>query len=79
MAKKDPKKDKPVKLVAGVPGREPREEHKVYKNNKGEVMVDHTKRKGGKWDKINLTNKAGAKTIQQGVKAVRKYHSRKMG
>lgn len=79
MAKKEKKPEKPVTITAGVPGREPREKHKVYKNKKGEVFVDHTQRKGGKYDKINLTNKAGAKTIKQGVKAVKQYHSRKMG
>jgi ribosomal protein L15E len=77
-SKKD-KPEKPVTFTAGVPGREPREKHKVYKNKNGEIMVDHTQRKGGKWDRINLTNKAGAKNIKQGVKAVKKYHSRKMG
>lgn len=48
-------------------------EHRVYKD-KGKVMVDHTAKKGGKWDKINLTDKAGAKTVGEGVKAVKKYH-----
>jgi hypothetical protein len=47
--------------------------HTVKKNAKGDVIVDHPGNKGP-WDKINLTKKAGAKTIQQGVKAVKKYH-----
>lgn len=47
--------------------------HKVYKSG-NKVMVDHTAKKGGKWDKINLTQKAGAKTVAQGVKAVKSYH-----
>jgi hypothetical protein len=49
------------------------EPHKVFKKD-GKIIVDHVNKKGGKWDKINLTSKAGAKTIKQGVKAVKKYH-----
>jgi hypothetical protein len=49
------------------------EKHTVKKNSKGDVIVDHAGNKG-KWDKINLTKKAGAKNITQGVKAVKKYH-----
>ena len=44
------------------------EKHTIKKNKKGEVIVDHAGNKG-KYDKINLTKKAGAKTIKQGVKA----------
>jgi len=49
------------------------EGHTIKKNKKGDVIVDHAGNKG-KYDKINLTKKAGAKTIQQGIKAVKKYH-----
>ena len=49
------------------------EKHTIKKNNKGDIIVDHAGNKGP-WDKINLTKKAGAKSIQQGVKAVKKYH-----
>ena len=49
--------------------------HKVYKSG-DKVMVDHTAKKGGKWDKINLTKEAGAKTVSQGVKAVKKWHKK---
>jgi hypothetical protein len=49
------------------------EKHTVKKNKNGDVIVDHAGNKG-KWDKINLTKKAGAKNIQQGVKAVKKFH-----
>jgi len=38
------------------------------------VIVDHPGNKG-KYDKINLTKKAGAKTINQGVAATKKWHS----
>ena len=46
------------------------ESHTVKKNKKGDVIVDHAGNKG-KYDKINLTKKAGAKTIKQGVKATK--------
>jgi hypothetical protein len=49
------------------------EKHTIKKNKTGDVIVDHAGNKG-KYDKINLTKKAGAKSIQQGVKAVKKYH-----
>jgi hypothetical protein len=49
------------------------EKHTIKKNKKGDIIVDHEGNKGP-WDKINLTKKAGAKNIQQGVKAVKKYH-----
>ena len=40
------------------------EGHTIKKNKKGEVIVDHAGNKG-KYDKINLTKKAGAKTINK--------------
>lgn len=49
--------------------------HKVFKNKKGDVVVDHTAGpSAGKWDKINLTKKAKAKTVKQGVASVKKWH-----
>jgi hypothetical protein len=49
--------------------------HKVFKNKKGDVVVDHTAGiPAGKWDKINLTKKTKAKTVKQGVASVRKWH-----
>ena len=51
--------------------------HTVKKNKKGDVIVDHeAKAKAGKWDKINLTKKAGAKTVAQGVAATKRYHKK---
>ena len=47
--------------------------HTVKKVGK-KVIVDHAGSSGKKWDKINLTSKAGAKTVKQGVAASRKYH-----
>lgn len=49
------------------------EKHTVKKNKKGDVIVDHEGNKG-RYDKINLTKKAGAKTIKQGVAATKKWH-----
>ena len=41
---------------------------------KGDIIVDHTATKKGKYDKMNLTQVAGAKTVKQGVAATRKWH-----
>lgn len=49
--------------------------HKVMKKG-DKVIVDHQNKKGGKYDKINLTDKAGAKTVKQGVKAAKSYHKK---
>jgi hypothetical protein len=49
--------------------------HDVKKNKKGEVIVDHAGNIG-KYDKINLTKKAGAKTVKQGEKATRDWHKK---
>lgn len=56
--------------------------HKVFKKkvdkgigDKGDIVVDHTAGiPAGKWDKINLTKKAKAKTVSQGVASVKKWH-----
>ena len=50
--------------------------HVVKKNKKGDVVVDHAGKSQGKWDKINLTKKAGAKTVKQGVKATKAWHKK---
>lgn len=74
-ATKKPKvTEKPVTLAIGVPGKKARVAHKVSKNKKGDVVVEHTNRDMGKYDKINLTKKGGAKTVKQGVKAVKDWH-----
>lgn len=49
-------------------------EHVIHKNKKGEVVVHHTKIEAGKYDKLNLTKKAGVKTIKEGVAATKKWH-----
>lgn len=59
------------------------EKHKVYikesptgmgKGVEGHVMVNHPTMDKGKWDTIDLTEKAGAKTVAQGVAATKKWH-----
>lgn len=50
--------------------------HVVKKNKAGEVIVDHAGKNDPKWDKINLTKKAGAKTVKEGVKATRAWHKK---
>ena len=50
--------------------------HTVKKDKKGDVIVDHAGKNDPKWDKINLTKKGGAKTIKQGVKAVKDWHKK---
>jgi hypothetical protein len=66
---------KKVKVSAGG------EKHVVYKKtNKigkgkpGDIMVNHPTMDKGEWDTINLTKKAGAKTVKQGVAATKKWH-----
>ena len=51
------------------------EKHTVKKTKKGDVIVDHAGNKG-KYDKINLTKKAGAKTVKAGVKATKEWHKK---
>jgi hypothetical protein len=59
------------------------EKHVVYKKTsatgigkgkKGDIMVNHPTTDKGKWDTIDLTKKAKAKTIKQGVASVKKWH-----
>ena len=50
-------------------------DHVVKKNKKGDVIVDHAGKKE-KYDKINLTKKAGAKTVKAGVKATKDWHKK---
>lgn len=37
-------------------------------------MVNHPTKNKGKWDTIDLTQKAKAKTVAQGVAATKKWH-----
>jgi len=68
-------KTKKVKVTAGG------EKHVVYKKTtkKGEgkvghIMVNHPTKDKGQWDTIDLTAKAKAKTVKQGVAVTKKCH-----
>ena len=68
-------KTKKVKVTAGG------EKHVIYKKTTkrgegklGDIMVNHPTKDKGQWDTIDLTKKAGAKTIKQGVAATKKWH-----
>ena len=57
------------------------EKHVVYKATKksskakpGDIIVNHPTKDKGKWDTINLSKKAKAKTVKQGVAATKKWH-----
>lgn len=59
------------------------EKHKVYKKKsptgmgkgkEGHIMVNHPTKDKGKWDTIDLTQIAGAKTVAEGVAATKKWH-----
>ena len=48
--------------------------NKIGKGKPGDIMVNHPTKDKGKWDTIDLTKKASAKTIKQGVSSVKKWH-----
>jgi hypothetical protein len=57
------------------------EKHRIYvkstnrgEGDKGHIMVNHPTMDKGEWDTIDLTKKAGATTIAQGVAATKKWH-----
>jgi hypothetical protein len=57
------------------------EKHRIYKKTTkigkgkpGDIMVNHPSSDNGRYDTINLTKKAGAKTVKQGVAASKKWH-----
>ncbi len=76
--KKPIKAEKSVTIGIGVPGRKAHIAHKVSKNKKGDVVVEHTNSKQGKYDKINLTKQSqgSIKTVSQGVKGVKDWHKK---
>lgn len=51
------------------------EYHRIYKNPEGDIMVNHPQEDKGKWDTINLTEKADANTITEGVEATKQWHA----
>ena len=50
------------------------EAHRIYKNADGDIIVNHPKENKGKWDTINLTEKANINTVAEGVAATKKWH-----
>jgi hypothetical protein len=70
------KKEKPTTVVVKGSHKGKGAVHKVYKDKKGDIIVDHAGKNNPKWDKIDLTKKGGAKTIKQGVKAVKDWHKK---
>lgn len=78
--KKPVKPEPPVTLTKGVPGKAPISTHKVYKNIGGDVMITHTGRDSDtKVQKYNMTKKKGITSVNEGVSAFKKHHSRKSG
>jgi len=63
------KKETPATLAAGGAP------HRIYKKD-GKVIVDHLGKTKGKYDKLNLTDLAGAKTVKEGVKATKDWHKK---
>jgi len=51
------------------------EYHRIYRSADGNIMVNHPAEDKGQWDTINLTNKANANTIAEGVAATKKWHA----
>ena len=79
--KKGPFKGSTLKNGGKVKVKAGGEDHVVYKaaknytkGTKGDIMVNHPTKDKGKWDTIDLTKKASAKTIKQGVSSVKKWH-----
>ena len=57
------------------------EKHEIYvkttnrgEGTKGHIMVNHPTMDKGIWDTIDLTQKAGVKTIAQGIASTKKWH-----
>jgi hypothetical protein len=71
----------PYKQGGGVILNTGGEQHRIYvkstnrgEGDKGHIMVNHPTMDKGMWDTIDLTQKAGAKTIAQGVAATKEWH-----
>jgi len=52
--------------------------HTVYEKG-GDIIVDHAGKNDPKWDKIDLTKKAGAKSVEEGARDVRDWHDKHPG
>lgn len=47
--------------------------HTVYEKG-GDIIVDHAGKNDPKWDKVDLTEKAGVHSVEKGVDAVKNWH-----
>lgn len=63
-----------VRTADGVGHKVTRKKSDKGPGKKGDIIVDHTAKKSGKYDKMNLTKVAGSKTVKQGVAATKKWH-----
>ena len=50
--------------------------HRIYEDKNGDIVVNHagSKKQNGKYDKINLSDMAGVKSVKGGVKATTNWH-----
>jgi len=50
--------------------------HRIYEDKNGDIVVNHagSKKQNGKYDKINLSDMAGVKSVKGGVKAATNWH-----
>jgi len=50
--------------------------HRIYEEKNGDIVVNHagSKKQNGKYDKINLSDVAGVKSVKSGVKATTNWH-----
>jgi hypothetical protein len=60
------------------------EKHRIYEKTsptgngegvEGHIMVNHPTEDKGQWDTIDLTTKAGAKTVAEGIAATKQWHA----
>jgi len=79
--KSGPEKGSTLKSGGKVKVKAGGEDHVVYKATKksskatkGDIIVNHPTKDKGQWDTINLTKKAKAKTVKEGVAATKKWH-----
>jgi len=77
----DDNPDAPYKEGGGITLNAGGEKHRIYvkttnrgEGDKGHIMVNHPTMDKGMWDTIDLTQKAGATTIAQGVAATKEWH-----
>ena len=52
--------------------------HRIYREKNGDIVVNHagTRKQNGSYDKINLSDVAGVKSVKGGVKATTNWHKK---